>query len=94
MCIRDSDYGLPLAEAVDLPRFHHQWPPLKPEDDVILLELDERFDLTRETLAPLLDLGYTLGEIESLGDVQAVGIEGRLVDGVFDRRRTGGVVYQ
>ena len=85
------DYGLPLAAAIDRPRFHHQWPPREPEADVILFERDERFDLPRDTLAPLLDLGYTFGEIESLGDVRAVGIDGRQVTGVCDRRRTGGV---
>ena len=45
----------------------------------------------RSFLSP--EVGHVLGEIESLGDVQAVGIKGRQVNGVFDRRRTGGVVY-
>ena len=41
-----------------------------------------------------MGLGYTLDEVESIGDVQAVQIRGRDVTGVFDRRRTGGVAYQ
>ena len=86
------DYGLPLAEAVDLPRFHHQWPPVKPGTDPIFIETDERYGLPPETLKALSALGYTFSEIESLGDVQAVGIDGRRVTGVFDQRRTGGVV--
>jgi gamma-glutamyltranspeptidase/glutathione hydrolase len=88
------DYDLPLAEAVDLPRFHHQWPPIEPEADLIIVETDERYDLEPGSLKPLLGLGYSLGEINSLGDVQAVFIDGRQVIGVFDRRRTGGVVYE
>ena len=86
------DYELSLAEAVDLPRFHHQWPPVEPDTDPIIVETDARYRLPGATLDALLELGYTLGEIESLGDVQAVEIDGHRVTGVFDRRRTGGVV--
>ncbi len=87
------DYDQPPAEAVDLPRFHHQWPPIEPEADLIIVETDERYDLEPGSLKPLQGLGYSLGEIRSLRDVQAVFIDGRQVIGVFDRRRTGGVVY-
>jgi gamma-glutamyltranspeptidase/glutathione hydrolase len=86
------DYELSLAQAVDLPRFHHQWPPVEPGTDPITVETDARYRLPGATLDALLELGYTLGEIESLGDVQAVQIDGHRVTGVFDRRRTGGVV--
>ena len=86
------DYGRPLAEAVDLPRFHHQWPPL-PGTDPISIETTEPYALPRETIEALLGYGYTLDERESLGDVQAVEIDGRGVTAVFDRRRTGGVAY-
>jgi gamma-glutamyltranspeptidase len=78
---------------VDLPRFHHQWPPLLPETDPISIEQDGRYALPPDTLEALLDLGYTLDPVESIGDVQAVEIRGRDVIGVFDRRRTGGVAY-
>ena len=87
------DYERPLAEAVDLPRFHHQWPPPTPGADPISIETDDGYTLPSETIEALLRMGYTLDERESLGDVQAVEIEGRRVTGVFDRRRTGGVEY-
>jgi gamma-glutamyltranspeptidase/glutathione hydrolase len=87
------DYGHPLAEAVDLPRFHHQWPPPKPGTDPLSIETDDPYALPPETIEALLSLGYTLDERETIGDVQAVAIEGRRVDAVFDRRRTGGVAY-
>ena len=32
--------------------------------------------------------------VESIGDIQAIAIEGDTVTGVFDRRRTGGVSYE
>ena len=92
--LHSIDYGRSLAEAVDLPRFHHQWPPLLPETDPISIEEDGRYTLARSTLDALMELGYSLDEVESIGDVQAIQIRGRDVTGVFDRRRTGGVAYQ
>ena len=86
------DYERPLSEAVDLPRFHHQWPP-PPGEDPISVETTEPYALPREALEALLGYGYTLDERDSLGDVQAVAIHGREVIAVFDRRRTGGVAY-
>ena len=88
-----TDYDRSLAEAVDLPRFHHQWPPAVTGTDPIAIETDERYTLAPETIAALSELGYTFDKVESLGDVQAVEIDGRRVTGVYDRRRTGGVVY-
>jgi len=87
------DYDRPLAEAVDLPRFHHQWPPPTPGTDPISIETEEPYALHAEVVEALLGYGYTLDERETIGDVQAVGIEGRAVNAVFDRRRTGGVAY-
>ena len=52
-----------------------------------------RYALPPETIDALLEFGYTLDERETLGDVQAVAIDGRSVTGVYDRRRTGGVAY-
>ena len=92
--LHSIDYDRSLAEAVDLPRFHHQWPPLLPETDPISIEDDGRYALARSTLDALMELGYTLDEVEPIGDVQAIQIRGRDVTGVFDRRRTGGVAYQ
>ena len=86
------DYDRPLGEAVDLPRFHHQWPP-PPNTDPISIETDEGYRLPQATLDELSRLGYTLNEVGTLGDVQAVAIDGREVTAVFDRRRTGGVAY-
>jgi len=87
------DYDRPLAEAVDLPRFHHQWPPPAPGEDPISIETDEPYALPADVVEALLGYGYTLDERETIGDVQAVGIDGRKVTAVFDRRRTGGVAY-
>jgi len=87
------DYEEPLRGAVDLPRFHHQWPSPAPDRDPISIETDEGYELPQETIDALLEMGYALKEVESLGDVQAIAIDGRAVTAVFDRRRTGGVAY-
>jgi gamma-glutamyltranspeptidase/glutathione hydrolase len=87
------DHGLPIAEAVDAPRFHHQWPPRVPSVDPITVEGTEGHELPPEVLASLAALGYEVRTQDSIGDVQAVAIDGRSVTGVFDRRRTGGVAH-
>ena len=87
------DYDLPLEEAVRTPRFHHQWPPRSPDSDPLAYETDEGYGLPEAVLEELLAMGYTRDERESLGDVQAVAIDGRRVEAFFDRRRTGGVAY-
>ena len=58
------DYERPLSEAVDLPRFHHQWPP-PPGADPISVETTEPYALPREALEALLGYGYTLDERDS-----------------------------
>ncbi len=92
--LHSIDYDRSLGEAVDRPRFHHQWPPVLPGTDPISVEQDSRYTLPGRTLDALKKLGYTLDVVESIGDVQAIEIRGREVTGVFDRRRTGGVAYQ
>ena len=66
---------------------------LAPGTDPFSIETTDPYALPRETIEALLQYGYTLDERVSLGDVQAVAIDGRRVTAVFDRRRTGGVAY-
>ncbi|AGY57310.1 gamma-glutamyltransferase [Gloeobacter kilaueensis] len=56
------DYKLPLAEAVNAPRLHHQWQP-----DRLLVEAD--FPVPTSTLS---DLGYQVVPIDAMGNVEAV----------------------
>lgn len=82
-----------LKAAVDLPRFHHQWPPSPQGEDLLLVESQPEYSLPGDVLAELSRLGYTIRTRENLGDVQAVMIQDGVATGVFDRRRTGGVAY-
>lgn len=82
-----------LKAAVDLPRFHHQWPPSPEGEDLLLVESEPEYALPQDVLAELSRLGYTIKPKENLGDVQAVMIQDGVATGVFDRRRTGGVAY-
>ncbi len=83
------DFGMNLQQAVDAPRFHHQWLP-----DEIYWEL---YDLQPDTRAALEKMGHTFrakpgfSELESIADVHAV-----LIDpatgvrmGASDARRGG-----
>ncbi len=62
------DHGMPLQEAVDAPRFHHQWLP-----DVIRYEL---LMLPRDVADGLQRRGHVLEMAEStLGNVEAIWFE-------------------
>ena len=76
-------FGRPLAEAVALPRYHHQWMP-----DTLFLEKNL---FSQEQLDALAARGHALRERESIGTVNAIERDpatGRLT-GVSDARRRG-----
>jgi gamma-glutamyltranspeptidase/glutathione hydrolase len=79
------DFGIPLAEAISAPRFHHQWPPLRKESDPIF---------TEQGFAPigLIGLGYTILPRGKIGDVQAIELLEHSALGVSDPRGIGRVV--
>jgi gamma-glutamyltranspeptidase/glutathione hydrolase len=58
------EYGMPLADAVDAPRFHHQWLP-----DVILHEEKALANGVKDSLA---NKGYRLREVEYMAVIKAV----------------------
>ncbi len=72
------DYKLPLPEAVNAPRIHHQWQPDR-------LFVEKAYSVAEEALSAL---GYELRAIDAMGNVQAVQYEGRFV-GASDARREG-----
>jgi gamma-glutamyltranspeptidase / glutathione hydrolase len=61
------DYGLDVQQAVDRPRFHHQWLP-----DTLYLEIG---GFAPETVAELKRRGHTIKEESSWSDAQAVMID-------------------
>ena len=78
------DYGMDIQQAVDAPRFHHQWQP-----DVIEYE---RQAFTAETLAQLARMGYRLEAYDPWGATAAILVDpatGRL-SGAMDSRHPEG----
>ena len=78
------EYAMPLPEAVEATRFHHQLP------DALLVRHDER-DIPVETRRSLQAMGY---EVEpnswgDLGDVQAIRFDGEEAEAVSDSRGRG-----
>jgi len=78
------DFGMNIQEAIDEPRFHHQWLP-----DKISWE---PFELSRDTYDALEKMGHIFKETpEFIGDAHAIGVDpkdgARL--GASDPRRGG-----
>ena len=78
------DFGMNLQEAVDAPRFHHQWLP----DQIAY----ERNGLSPDTLALLRARGHALEERESQGIAQAIRYDAQadLLEGASDPRDRDG----
>jgi gamma-glutamyltranspeptidase/glutathione hydrolase len=80
------DFGMNVQEAVDGPRFHHQWLPDRVEY--------ERYGLSPDTIALLKQRGHVLREISAQGVVEAIiyNQKENLLEGGSDRRAAGGGV--
>jgi len=78
------DYGMGAQEAVDAPRFHHQWLP----DRVSY----ERWGISPDTGKLLQSMGHTLQPIGAQGvaEVIVVNEKENLLEGAFDRRAPDG----
>jgi gamma-glutamyltranspeptidase/glutathione hydrolase len=61
------DFKMNVQEAVDAPRFHHQWSP-----DVVMIERD-RF--ASDVLGPLTALGHATRPVSPMGEVYAIAID-------------------
>ena len=78
------DFGMNVQEAVDAPRFHHQWLPDRVQY--------ERLGLSPDTLAILTARGHTLVPVAEQGSVHAIAFdaETNLLAGGSDRRLPDG----
>jgi len=78
------DYGMGAQEAVDAPRFHHQWLP----DRVSY----ERWGISPDTAKLLQGMGHTMQPIGAQGvaEVIVVNEKENLLEGAFDRRAPDG----
>lgn len=77
------DYGMNVQQAVDAPRFHHQWLP-----DTVMVEPGY---LTPETQAKLEEMGYNFHPIAAIGADEAILVKDGVLQGANDRRRPAGL---
>jgi len=77
------DYGMNIQQAVDAPRFHHQWLP-----DAVLVEHGY---MAPEAQTKLEAMGYTFRLIPSVGADEAILVRGGVIQGANDRRRPAGL---
>ena len=78
------DYGMNIQEAVDAPRFHHQWQP-----DVIQYE---PFAFSADTMAKLSAMGYKFKPYDPWGSAEAILVDpvsGHLFGGADNRHPAG-----
>ena len=77
------DFGMNVQEAVDAPRFHHQWLP----DQITV----ERRGFSPDTLGLLRRMGHSITERARQGSAQVIGAdaESRMLAGAPDRRAAG-----
>ncbi|SFB83321.1 gamma-glutamyltranspeptidase / glutathione hydrolase [Parapedobacter composti] len=71
------DFGLSVEEAVNNPKFHHQWQP-----DVVYVERD----FSAETRAKLMTMGYQFTERAPIGRTEVIRITESGVEAVADKR--------
>jgi gamma-glutamyltranspeptidase / glutathione hydrolase len=78
------DFGMNAQEAVDAPRFNHQWLP----DEIRY----ERFGFSRETLDALVVRGHKVSEIPGQGAAEVIRLMPKddLLEGGSDRRAPDG----
>lgn len=74
------DFGMNLQDAVDRPRFHHQWLP-----DELYVEPG----FSPDTLALLESRGFRLEQAPSIGEVAAILSDGGWLQGAADSRVEG-----
>lgn len=75
-----TDFRMNIQEAIDAPRFHHQWQP-----DKLYLEKG----ISPDTIALLKARGHTIDSIEGVALVEGIVIEGGWLQGGTDGRASG-----
>ena len=74
------DFHMNVQDAVDRPRFHHQWMP-----DVLYVEQG----ISPDTVAILRGMGHTVSPIETVARVEAILNQGGWLQGATDQRGNG-----
>jgi gamma-glutamyltranspeptidase/glutathione hydrolase len=78
------DFGMNVQQAIDAPRFHHQWLPDRIQH--------ERFGLSPDTIALLKAKGHEVREVDSQGVAEGVLYDAKenVLEGGTDRRMPDG----
>jgi gamma-glutamyltranspeptidase / glutathione hydrolase len=75
-----EDFHMNVQDAVDLPRFHHQWMP-----DVLYVEEG----ISPDTVRILRGMGHKVSPIEAVARVEAILNDGGWLQGATDKRGKG-----
>jgi gamma-glutamyltranspeptidase / glutathione hydrolase len=74
------DFHLNAQDAVDLPRFHHQWRP-----DVLYLQKN----FNKDTNDALAKMGYTIKPVDGVARVEAIVVRDGVLEGGTETRAAG-----
>jgi gamma-glutamyltranspeptidase / glutathione hydrolase len=87
------DFGMNLQQAVDAPRFHHQWLPDKIAWEMFEFSADTQNALERIGHVFELPPGYP-SDPRGIGDAESIGVDPKTGDrlGASDPRRGGAPV--
>lgn len=78
------DFGMDIQEAVNAPRFHHQWLP----DQIDY----EPYGLSKDVIDNLKSKGQIIGTERTIGRVEAIAIENNIYLGATDPRGFGAAI--
>ena len=78
------DFGMTIEDAVEAPRFHHQWLP-----DVIQFE-EQSF--TSETIQAIELMGHSTRSRTSIGEANCIQVKDTFIYGAADSRRNSSAV--
>ena len=78
------DFGMDIEDAVETPRFHHQWLP-----DMIQFE---EAGFSSETIQALESRGHSIKYRGSIGEANCIQVEEGLIYGSADSRRNSSAV--
>ena len=76
------DFHMDPQQAVDLPRFHEQWKP-----DILYLQKG----FSEQTADALKKMGYAIKPVDGVARVEAIVVEGRMLEGGTESRLNGKV---
>ena len=74
------DFHMNAQDAVDLPRFHHQWRP-----DILFLQKN----FNAETEAELKNMGYQIKPVDGVARVEAIVVRNGMLEGGTETRPAG-----